>query len=126
MRVSRRDLVSTQRPYCPRSWHTLADSTTFHPLDARATLPSFDFRNIFAGLSAAAPSGFPVPAPLKTYVAAPGSFDYILNGIPGTESVYFLFQGGPLASTQMLQLLNSSEGQLSAGSGLRVGIIRVQ
>lgn len=105
---------------------TLTDSTTFHPADARATLPSFDFRNIYSSLYSADPGTFPVVAPLKTYQAAPGTFAYILTGIPGTESVYFLLQVGSSGSTQSLQLLNSSEGPLSSGSGLRVGIIRVQ
>ena len=102
---------------------TLVDSSGFFAgiKDAKTTIPSFDFRNIYA------------PAPYgRGYAVVPlglatGNFTtQAITGIPGTEQLYVIMQGPANGGTQFLQLLSGAGGQISASSGFRVGIIRVQ
>jgi hypothetical protein len=102
---------------------TLVDSSSFFAgiTDPKATVPSFDFRSIYA------------PAPYgRAYAVAPfgltpGNFTtQAISGIPGTEQLYIIIQGPSSGGTQFLQLLSGSGGAISAASGFRVGIMRVQ
>lgn len=103
--------------------------------DVRTTIPSFNFADIFrigqTGLTCSGtPCGlftrsgtpvFPVqPAPLSV-----GAFSSEFHGMPGTSAVFFLLSA-PVADTQQIRLLGAGSVPLSASSGLRVAILRVQ
>ena len=104
---------------------TLSDSTTFIPLDPRTTVPSFDLRNIYAGLFTQA-SFYPIPAPVRPFLLMPGPFQKKATSIPGTGKTYWLLSNGPATIDEQLQLLSGTGGPISRSSGFRVGIIRVQ
>jgi hypothetical protein len=106
---------------------SLIDSASFVPTNAKTTIPSFDFRNIF---SVAGNGGlYPLAAPLRPFVFQAGNLSGTqgqITGIPGTEQVYVEIIAGPSGGTQFLQLESGTGGTISASSGFRVGIIRIQ
>ena len=106
---------------------TLADSATFIPTDIRATMPSFDFRNIFSmGHSGGSYIYFPAAYPVSTHGVSPGAFDVTISGVPGTGTQYCSLSGVAAAGSETLELRSGAGGQISSSSGLRAGIIRIQ
>ena len=103
---------------------TFADSATFHPSDSLVTVPSFDFRNIFAVSGSQDGWGFARDWPLNTILVSP-SFSFPVDDVNGTNSVYFVLPAGSSASTESLQLLARNGQPISPASALRVGVIRV-
>jgi hypothetical protein len=102
---------------------TLADSAAFLAgiTDPKTTVPSFDFRNIFA------PAPYGRAYSVVPFGITPGNFTtQDITGIPGTEQLYIAIQASASGGTQFLQLLSGSGGTISSASGFRVGIIRVQ
>ena len=105
---------------------TLADSATFHPTDSIATVPSFDFRNMFSVSATSSAGSFPQPFAVSTQPLSPGPFTQTVTGVPGTGVVYFLLSTSTSTGPQSLQLLSGTGHAISPSSGFRVGIIRVQ
>jgi len=108
---------------------------TYTPADVRTTIPSFNFGDIFSfgqtkitcggtpcGLFTT--SGSPV-YPVQPIAFASSPFSRTVTGVPGTSASFFLLSGMG-AGIETLQLLSGSGGALSAGSGFRVAILRVQ
>jgi hypothetical protein len=104
---------------------TFTDSATFHPTDSLVTVPSFDFRNVFAVAGAANDWGIGRKWPVNTTVLAP-TFNAPVARVNGTASVYFLLPAGSPASQETLQLLAANGSPILASSPFRVGVIRVQ
>lgn len=108
---------------------------TFTNADVRMTVPSFNFADIFnvgqtkltcggtkCGLFTT--SGLPV-VPVQPTAITNGAISQTVASIPGTSASYFLLSAG-VPGIQSLQLLTSGGAALSAGSGLRVVVLRVQ
>ena len=107
---------------------------TYVASDPRATIPSFNFADIFhtgqTGLTCGGtPCGlftqsgspaFPV-APIPLTGAAPQT----ITSVPGTSAVFFLLSAS-MATTQQLHLLDGTGAALAPSSGLRVAILRVR
>jgi hypothetical protein len=104
---------------------TLADSATFHPTDSLATVPSFDFRNIFAVAGSQDGWGFARAFPVNS-VPVSGTFNFQVQDVNGTASVFFELSGESSASTESLQLQAQTGQPISPASAFRVGVIRVQ
>jgi hypothetical protein len=98
-------------------------------------VPSFNFADIFnvgqtkltcggtpCGLFTT--SGQPV-VPVQPTAITNGAISQTVASIPGTSASYFLLSAG-VPGIQSLQLLTSGGAALSAGSGLRVVVLRVQ
>lgn len=104
---------------------SLLDSSTFNigQITTLATVPSFDYRNIFS----VAGNGqlYPLAAPLRPAVVPAGPIDAQATGVAGTDAIYLEVVGGSTAGTQFLQLLSGSGGTISPSSGFRVAIIRI-
>ncbi len=113
---------------------------TYTAADVRTTIPSFNFADIFkvaqAGLPGSSwvcngtPCGFFTSTGLPVFPVQPiafssGPFSKAVTGVPGTSASYFLLSASA-AGVETLQLLSGSGGVLSAGSGFRVAILRVQ
>jgi hypothetical protein len=105
--------------------------------DVRTTIPSFNFADIFnvgqtthftcggtpCGLFTK--SGTPVYPVQPILFSGTSSFAQTVNSVPGTSASFFLlFASG--AGIETLQLLAPGGAALSATSGFRVAIIRVQ
>jgi hypothetical protein len=100
------------------------------PSDPKLTVPSWDQRGIFAGMhqQLATPQGddaFPLEYPLVPFALRYGTIDALVPYLPGGSAVFFELSG-PLATSQTLELRSDNGGQLQAGNGLRVGIVRVR
>jgi hypothetical protein len=107
---------------------------TYTAADPRITIPSFDFANIFqigqtkltcngtpCGLFTM--SGTPV-YPVQPIALTSGSINHAVHGVPGTAAAFFLLTASG-DGTQALELESGSGATISASSGLRIGIIRV-
>ena len=103
--------------------------------DVRTTIPSFNFADIFSfgqtGLTCnGSPcgvftsSGSPV-YPVRPIAISTGTISNLVNAVPGTSASFFLLSATG-SGTQRLQLLSGAGAALSATSGLRVAILRVQ
>jgi hypothetical protein len=104
---------------------TFADSALFHPTDSLATIPSFDFRNVFAVSGAGDDFGITKAWPVNTTTLT-STFSVPVAAVNGTASVYFLLPAGSSASTESLQLLATNGQPISPSSTFRVGVIRVR
>jgi Bacterial Ig-like domain (group 2) len=111
--------------------------------DVRTTIPSFNFADIFligqtnlppytGWTCGGKPCGLftnpnpPPPIfPIQPIPVAAGSFSRTVSSVPGTSASFFLLSGTAVG-TETLSLLNGSGGPLSASSGFRVLILRVQ
>jgi len=110
-------------------------SPTYTVADVRATIPSFNFANIFkvgqTGYTCGgSPCGFFTNSGSPTYPVQPialatGPFTNSVNGVPGTSAVFYLLTASA-AGTETLQLSSATGSPLSASSGLRVAILRVR
>ena len=107
---------------------------TYTAADPRITIPSFDLANIFqigqtkltcngtpCGLFTM--SGTPV-YPVQPIALTSGSISHAVHGVPGTAAAFFLLTASG-NGTQALELESGSGATISASSGLRIGIIRV-
>ncbi|HEY4218676.1 MAG TPA: Ig-like domain-containing protein [Gemmatimonadaceae bacterium] len=112
-------------------------SPTYTIADVRATIPSFNFADIFkvgqTGLQCGSPpracgffttSGSPV-FPVQPIALTAGTFANTVHGVPGTSAVFYLLSAST-AGTETIQLSNSTGSALSTSSGLRVAILRVR
>jgi hypothetical protein len=110
------------------------NTPTYTAADPRITIPSFDLANIFqvgqtkltcsgtpCGLFT--PSGKPV-YPIQPIALTSGSISHAVHGVPGTAAAFFLLSASA-DGTEALQLASGSGGSISASSGFRLGIIRV-
>jgi hypothetical protein len=113
---------------------------TYTAADVRTTIPSFNFADIFevgqAGLPGSSwvcgtePCGFFSTTGLPIYPVQPiaftsGIFSRTVAGVPGTSASFFLLSAST-TGVETLNLLSSNGTALSAGSGFRVAILRVQ
>lgn len=106
---------------------SLIDSATFNvgTIDPLATVPSYDYRNIFSVSGNGGLSGY-VAAPLQPAVVQVGNINATATGVVGTDAIYLEVVGGTTAGAQSLQLLSGSGGPIASSSGFRVAIIRIQ
>ena len=88
------------------------------PPGAKYTIPSWNTRDIFAGLYRDEINDLPFP--LATDSVDFGSFNIAVSGIAGGSASYLIIKGTPVAR----QLLNLSS--LPTGSPIRLAIVRVQ
>jgi hypothetical protein len=106
--------------------------------DVRITIPSFNFaqidsigqtaltcNSVHCGLFTANQSPTPTYPIAPIAVAATATFSKTVNSVPGTSASYFLLSGSA-AGVETLQLLTPAGAALSAASGFRVAIVRVQ
>lgn len=106
---------------------------TYTAADARITIPSFNFADIFkvgqtqltcsgkpCGLFTS--SGTPV-YPVQPIALTAGAFSHTVHGVPGTAAAFFLLSAST-AGTEALQLESGTGGTISTSSGFRIGIIR--
>ncbi len=105
--------------------------------DVRTTVPSFNFADIFkAGQTGLTCNGTPCGiftangSPTPVFPVSPiafpaGTFTKSVFSVPGTSASFFLLSAST-AGTQTLQLLSGTGGAISALSGFRVAILRVQ
>jgi hypothetical protein len=110
------------------------DTLTYTPADPRITIPSFDLGNIFqVGQTKLSCSGTPcglftrsgTPVyPIRPIALTSGSISRAVHGVPGTAAAFFLLSASA-DGTEALQLESGSGGTISASSGFRLGIIRV-
>ncbi len=110
---------------------------TYTAADVRITVPSFNFANIDSISQTLScnngtvrcgiftNSGSPTYPLAPTAIAATGTFNKIVNSVPGTSASYFVLSAST-AGIESLQLLSSSGAALSSSSGFRVAIVRVQ
>ena len=108
---------------------------TYPIADVRATIPSFNFADIFkvgqTGLTCSGkPCGFftnsgsPV-FPVQPIALTAGAFSNRKTGVPGTSAVFYLLTASA-AGTETIQLSSGTGSPLSPSSGLRVAIMRVR
>lgn len=110
------------------------NTPTYTAADPRITIPSFDLANIFqVGQTKLTCSGTPcglftrsgTPVyPIQPIALTSGSISHAVHGVPGTAAAFFLLSASA-DGTQALQLASGSGGAISASSGFRLGIIRV-
>jgi hypothetical protein len=106
---------------------------TYTAADARITIPSFNFADIFkvgqtqltcsgkpCGLFTS--SGTPV-YPVQPIALTAGAFSHTVHGVPGTAAAFFLLSAST-PGTEALQLESGTGGTISTSSGFRIGIIR--
>ncbi len=106
---------------------------TYNAADARITIPSFNFADIFkvgqtqllcsgkpCGLFTT--SGTPV-YPVQPIALTAGAFSHTVHGVPGTAAAFFLLSASA-AGTQAFQLESGTGGTIPSSSGFRIGIIR--
>jgi hypothetical protein len=105
---------------------TALDSIQFTPTDARLTVPSFDFANIFAVADTVFSATFPRLEPVWPNQVSSGAFDQTVTGVPGLAGTSYVVLSATSGGTQTLELRSGSGGVISSSSGLRVGIVRVQ
>lgn len=90
---------------------------------AELTTPSWNTRDIFAGLNADYPASFPNATPLVGYTVSYGAFTLDVPAVHGGSAAYVLLQGTQSAR-QLIQLQSASGGE--PPSPLRVSIVRFQ
>jgi hypothetical protein len=95
------------------------------PAGARYTVPSWNMRNMMAGLSAQFPTSRPEAIPLRVQSVGYGSFTSTVTGVVGGGAAYFDLAGTPSAP-QLLDLRAAGGAALSADTPLRIAILRVQ
>ncbi len=108
---------------------------TFTFADPRATIPSFDFADIFnVGQTRLTCSGTPcglftesgTPTfPIQPIALASGAFSNSIVGLPGTSAVFYLLSAAS-SLTQTIRMTTSAGVDLSPSSGLRLAIVRVK
>jgi hypothetical protein len=111
---------------------------TYTASDVRTTVPSFNLANIDSigqnglrcngtpcGLFTASGSTTPIFPIQPIAVSSAATINRAVTAVPGTSASYFLFSASS-AGFENLQLLTAGGAALSASSGLRVAIIRVQ
>jgi hypothetical protein len=96
----------------------------FTPADAHLTTPSYDLRDLFAGVAQLHNPSFPLAYPLVPRPVTTGSFDVQVTGIRGGGASVFLLSGAGSGSQSMQLLANGSP--LPSTSKLRLGIVRVK
>jgi hypothetical protein len=101
----------------------LDDYPGFTPTDAKYSFPSWNLRNIFAGMSGDFQKSFANPSPLKVHSYAFGKFTVNVSGVRG-GGFSLLELSGTQANKQLLEF----NGVNGAGfpSQMRVSIVRVQ
>ena len=108
---------------------------TFTFADTRATIPSFNFADIFqvgqtdltcsgAPCGLFTQSGTPV-FPIQPIALTGGSFSNSVVGVPGTSAVFFLLSATS-SLTQAIHMTTTTGAELSPSSGLRLAIVRVK
>jgi hypothetical protein len=105
---------------------TALDSVQVTPTDPRLTVPSFDFANIYAVADSVFTETFPRLEPVWPNQVSSGSFDRTVTGVPGLAGTSYIVLTATSTGAQTLELRSGSGGNLTSGSGLRVGIVRVQ
>jgi hypothetical protein len=94
------------------------------PANARYTVPSWNLRNVYAGLSADDPTDF-VAWPLHTHPVSFGSWTAQISALLGGSGAIFDLSGTQ-AGRQLLDLHSLSGAPLDAGHTLRLAIVRIQ
>jgi len=109
---------------------TAIDSVQVTPTDVRATVPSFDFADIFAvgdtldhGFFS---SIFTHLAPTRPTEVTTGTFDATVAVVPAPAGAGHVLVTAATAGSQRLELRTASGGTPLSSSGLRVGILRIQ
>lgn len=105
---------------------TALDSIQFTPSDPRLTVPSFNFANIYAAADSVFSLTFPRLEPVWPHQVASGTFDQTVDGIQGLSGASYIMLNATTTGTESLELRSGTGGSISASSGLRVGIVRVQ
>jgi hypothetical protein len=105
---------------------TALDSIQFTPTDPRLTVPSFNLANIYAVADTVFNLTFPRLEPVWPNQVAAGTFDETVDGIQGLSGASYIMLNATSTGTESLELRSGSGGSISASSGLRVGIVRVQ
>ncbi|MDQ3950268.1 MAG: Ig-like domain-containing protein, partial [Gemmatimonadota bacterium] len=95
------------------------------PAGARFTMPSWNMRDIFAGLSTDFPQVFPQTVPLSVRSVSFGSFTADVGTLLGGGAAYVELSGTP-TPPQVLDLRAPGGSALPAESTLRLAILRVQ
>ncbi|HUQ20591.1 MAG TPA: Ig-like domain-containing protein [Gemmatimonadaceae bacterium] len=101
----------------------LDDYPGFTPTDSRYSFPSWNLRQVFAGLNADFQSSFPSVAPLNMHSNAFGKFSFDVSSVRG-GGFSVLELSGTQTSRQLLEFKGSNGGSLPGA--LRVNIVRVQ
>jgi hypothetical protein len=101
----------------------LDDYPGFTPVEPKYSFPSWNLRNIFAGMNADFPSLFPNPAPLSLRSTGFGKFSLDVSGVRG-GGFSVLEVSGTQASRQLLEFKGVNGGALP--TAMRVNIVRVQ
>jgi hypothetical protein len=100
----------------------------FAPADPTLTIPSWDHRDIFAGMhqqlaTAAGDAAFPLPYPLVPTALHAGPLDFSIPPLPGGATAYFELST-PQPARQTIGVRAGDGGEV--GKGVRVGIVRVR
>jgi uncharacterized protein YjdB len=104
------------------------DDAGFAPLSSSITFPSWNLRDVFAGLSKAygatgATGVFSHPYPLQPHSITYGSFSTTVSSIAGGSAAVFALTGTPFAP----ELFTIGSGTTGAiGSGLGLAIVRTR
>ncbi|MBX6333496.1 MAG: hypothetical protein IRY91_16730, partial [Gemmatimonadaceae bacterium] len=100
------------------------DSIAFTPLDARLTIPSWNLRDVFAGLEGSAAGGFYAKRyPITPHVVSYGSFTTSVSTLSaGSAAIFDL--AGTQGNTQLLAV--EGVGGTPPPASLRLAIVRVQ
>jgi hypothetical protein len=100
----------------------LDDYPGFETLLANIAMPSWNIRNVFAGLNADFPTPFPSAWPLAVTPSTFGAFTLTGGVLPGTSQ--FFTVSGSQAAKQLLEL-KASGSNADAPADLRIAIVRV-
>jgi hypothetical protein len=101
----------------------LDDYPGFTPADAKYSFPSWNLRNIFAGMSGDFPKSAANPAPLKVRSNGFGKFTVDVSGVRG-GGFSVLQLSGTQANKQLLEFRGANGSALSPE--MRVNVARVQ
>jgi len=99
------------------------DYPGFTPADAKYSFPSWNMRDIFAGMNADFPNLFANPAPLQVRSTGFGKFSVDVSGVRG-GGFSVLDVSGTQANKQLLEFKGSNGAPFP--SAMRVNIVRVQ
>jgi hypothetical protein len=94
------------------------------PGGARYTIPSWNLRDIYAGLARDFPQSFGT-FPLNVRQATFGTFQHEVPSLMGASASYFELTGNQ-TGPQLVELRAAGGGQLPPGSPLRLYVLRVQ
>jgi len=103
--------------------HAVDNLPEFTPARSQLTLPSWNVRDIFAGLAESYPGAF-VANPLHARAMTFGAFTLPVARLRAFSSSYFSFEGNQTGS-QMLELRGEG-GAASPPASLRVAVVRVE